>query len=757
MLSASAIVLIITAIFALIGILIIASAIITSRNITSSVPPPPPPPPPIITCTEPGIQQLVPPPPYVRISPKTSCTTPLTNSAPPFSKVDHPVVKLYNMRSITTPVSPNHWLSNQMYGGTLSIFNVYPYLSEIYPERLWFSYPLTGTVFSGATGASDIFYNASYPYGINLSSYQEFPVACDIVDVDPLVSTVVWQYKNPYNLQLGSITCPLAKGCPYITAEIANMGFSLSLDFTPYNVERYLNNYMWKIYIDINQGYVLILSKPVEITLSGNIISTPYYDGVIRIAYYNTIFMFDRLLDFQQTYPVESTIISNTNLVGNVWTVNTTFKWTVKHMENFPIPSGLLMMALPHHNITNILYESFTIINGLLGPTKFVVGTNNEWMLLNTLVDQSFEYPPINDPRMDTVWDNDIAVIYNRAPTETVNWTRWLGSIATLLLIGTMLNKDISSGLTILTTELNYLRSSNGVIDDNNVLVYDRTWNGVIGDLGVNNCAGTTDQGNAFYQSHLGQFGYLVFAYAVASYFDPNFLNANMETALYFVRTIMNPCANDSYFPLWRNKDIYFGFSISSGLIPGQINGKITETIGENIFGYYGCYLLSTLINSPDMQNWSINLLTSEITSLQTYFQYPSSNKFTPVDPTIFVQGTISQQGDSFYNYNITGGDSDYPARNASIISSLVKPLSLMSTDYINTTWALTTKPWLSQAIGASGGVSPDAGAYAMALLAVGSPPQDIEEIIQNILESSTIPLAYGSSWSSILYWVENQ
>jgi endoglucanase Acf2 len=792
--NSSTIVLIITGIYALLGLGFIVAAILVSENKLKNV-----------NqgntgntgstgftgffCSGPGTTPQISPPSYERISPKSICSTSLSDYSPTFTSKNHTVQKLYRARALNEIVSPNHWIGNALYG-TNGSFNVYPYHGRIEDDGFVFSWPTRGILTEHCddnstgcpTGDADLSFNVNMGPRIKIGSTTENSLSCDILDIDALVSTVAWQYQNSVTQVIGSITIPLAKGSPFITTEVNNIDISLECDFD-FTVDN--TTEPQSIYIiqrdNASDGYLLILSRALSLTIIDRTIYIPSFSGVVRIGYFNSETMIDILMTNYTIYPIESTI--STSVTGSsgdnntTWNVDTVFEWTTRSMnivsssrnrirnsksmkQNLSNDSPL-MLALPHHNIINVVYESDLMLHPLIGPFRFLTTDNNTWVLGDAVANYTFAYPPIGpsgSTGMDTlatVWETEMSNIINSPPRETVNWCRWLGSVANLLLIGDMLGNNITTELNVLKNNLSLIQTQNGTLSPYNTFIHDKTWGGVIGNLGLNNCAGNSDNGNAFYNSHIGQFGYLVFAYAVAGYFDQDFINSNSDTALLFVRDIVNPYEFDNTFPLWRNKDWYFGYSISSGLSPQQGRGKETLDIGETILGYYASYLISlVLTNQDELMNWSLAMLASEIISLQYYFQFVSQNRID-VDPA-FVQGTIVERGDTYYEYTVDAGNDSFPARNASIMVPILKPLSLISFDYLNQDWSHFVQFWMTDAVTAPD-IEPESFGYAETLLSVQASPQQRQMIANNIANESHIYLPYGSTWSSMLYWVLNQ
>lgn len=559
-------------------------------------------------------------------------------------------------------------------------------------------------------------------------------------------------------------TCQSTSGflnslCTFITAEINNFSVTLECNFK-FSINQSESIFQAPIYImersNFSDGFVIILSRSLDITIYDTTLFIPRFSGTIRIAYFNSETMIDILINNCTVYPIESTIgTTATDTNNDVWNVDTLFEWTTRSINN--IDGSLLMLALPHHNIINVVYESDLMFNPLIGPYRFLTTNSNSWVLADAVANYNFEYPSIGDTEsLSMVWETEISNIINSQPRETVIWCKWLGSIATLLLIGDMLDSDISVELNILKNNLSLIQTRNGALSQYNTFIHDQTWGGIISNLGLDNCSGDCDNGNAFYESHIGQFGYLVFAYAVAGYFDKNFINTNKETALLFARDIVNPHEHDNTFPLWRNKDWYFGYSISSGLSPQQERGKDTSDIGELIFVYYASYLLSLVIDGQqELMNWSLAMLASEVTALQYYFQFASDANKIDVN-SAFVQGTIPERGDTYYNYTVNTGNDTFPARNASIMVPIIKPFSLLSFDYINDQWAKFAQFWMNPAVAAPG-IEPESFGYAESLLAVEATPETKQTIVNNIVASRDIYLPYGSTWSAMLYWILSQ
>lgn len=650
----SAVILLITGIVAVIAIIIIISFIIINSNKVPRTPTPTP-------------TQLIPEAvsestPFTRLSPKSTCHTPLSIHNPPMTFIDHPVKKSSKIRAIKEITSTNHWLKDN------KPFCLYPYTVYIQDTGLKLSWPNTPQDIMISTGTI---------------------TSCHVVDIDALVSTITYQCSS------GELTFPLVKGSPFITIEVNDSSVFLQCNFD-ISLESYKNNTIYVLRIDESIGYIIFLPLSVKCDIGYGAMIIPKMTGTIRLAYFNTTDMLDVLSTHYNTYAVESTISTKSTNIDGEWIINTSFIWTTKNMSN-DSNNNLLMVALPHHELINEIYTSDYMKHDVFGPFRFVINNDNRWNLIDVVTDYNFDYPKISNNELLLVYTDEMKMISTNFPTLTIDWLKWLGSLATLLLIGHMLNQTISAELLILKDQLNLIREHKGIVSRHNVFVYDKTWGGIISNLGLDNEIGDSNDGNAYYEAHIGQYGYLIYAYAVAGYFDANFIKMNKETALYFVRNIANPCQSDNNFPMWRNKDWYLGYSLVSGLQEIQVN---KHNIGENILGYYGSYLLSKVIKDDELMKWSLAMVGSEISSLQYYFQ----------DDTDIVQ--------------------------------MLKPLTLMSFDYVSNDYVLKGNVVVD---------SPEMMAYTECMRALKG---GNEEIVKNIVKNHDIFLPYGSTWTSMLYWV---
>lgn len=754
MVASSVKVLIITALVVIILLAIVVTTFIElSSRLKNSEPEPIDPTDQIgVLCVPPEPEPITPAPSYKRISQKVISTNTLSTNIPPYFNITHSVSRSAKVRSLKNALATNHWLSNSFYSSD-SLINLYPYYIKILPDRLWLSYPQQGTLTRNCNatscppGQADLIYDAPPGNIIEISTLEENILARDIVDYDAFTGTLIYQVQSSVTAKLGSLTFPLVKGSPYITIDVQNTGVSFLCNF-PYTLENYLDNTIYIIRTNATSGYLIYLSRPMTITVIDRTAYIPRFTGIVRIAHFTSQTEISILNNYYNVYPLESTMSTESSTTNGIsWDVDTTINWTTKVMNENSEQKPLLLLALPHHNFLSTDYLSGNYQHPLIGPYRYVTTPNNTWILADAVANYEFQYLGITGQTGNTLlqntWNNDVENLVNNQPdpVDLVDWMEWVGSLAILTLIGKSMNyQDVDDIFNTLTSQLQLVGK------DILGIVYDTTWGGLISNEGVNVCSGDTASGNSFYSAHINQYGYLLLGYAVASYYNPTFLQNNKSTILYFLRNTVNYYSEDPYFPLWRNKDWYFGYSLSSGLSPNQAEGKVSFNPAEAISGYYAAYLLSITLQNIELRNWSLALLASEIGSVQTYFQ---SNAGNPD----FVNNTITERGDSYYEYTVSGGNPNFPERNASIMVPMLKPISLISFDAISKQWARSVQSFMLDSI-SSPDLLPESLGYANSLLAVGNDPHSYADTINN---NSNKRLPFGSTWSSMLYWILKQ
>lgn len=113
---------------------------------------------------------------------------------------------------------------------------------------------------------------------------------------------------------------------------------------------------------------------------------------------------------------------------------------------------------------------------------------------------------------------------------------------------------------------------------DNDALVYDDTYGGIVTVHGINDSA--ADFGSGWYSDHHFHYGYFVFAAAVIAKYDKPFFENYRDHFDQIRRDICNDDDSDKMFPIARHKDWFDGHSWASGLFV-QANAKGQESSSE--------------------------------------------------------------------------------------------------------------------------------------------------------------------------------
>lgn len=161
---------------------------------------------------------------------------------------------------------------------------------------------------------------------------------------------------------------------------------------------------------------------------------------------------------------------------------------------------------------------------------------------------------------------------------------------------------------------------------------------------------GFANYGNAFYNDHHFQYGYVIKSLAWALYYQeqkkvPLGMNSTVvrnvtKQALAFARDIANPDATkDKFFAFIRHKDFYDGHSWAEGY---DYSGRILTWVnqqsgGEAINAYYSVYLLGLALNDTNVRDWGRIQLATEATSIAQYQHLSNRSAGKKEQPTKII------------------------------------------------------------------------------------------------------------------------
>jgi endo-1,3(4)-beta-glucanase len=177
-------------------------------------------------------------------------------------------------------------------------------------------------------------------------------------------------------------------------------------------------------------------------------------------------------------------------------------------------------------------------------------------------------------------------------------------------------------------------------------LIYENVWGGVVTSWAYDVKDSNVDYGNAIYNDHHFQYGYLVYAASVVAGLDPTWLSVGDGQIIKrwvnsLVRDFANP-VEDMHFPFSRAFDWYHGHSWATGLDPA-VDGKNEESTSEDAFALYAVKLWGYVSGDAVMEARANLQLAILKRSLKNYFLMESGNENQP--PTFIgnkVSGIVS-------------------------------------------------------------------------------------------------------------------
>ena len=172
------------------------------------------------------------------------------------------------------------------------------------------------------------------------------------------------------------------------------------------------------------------------------------------------------------------------------------------------------------------------------------------------------------------------------------------------------------------------------------------------------------DGGNGWYDNHLGQWGYFIYAAAVLANNEPGWWRKWDDRILHIISDVAEPSRASEKYPFMREKDWYDGISWSTGLDELD-DGKMQKSVSEAVNGWYSIYLYGLATGNDRVRDIGRLALGTELRSGITYTQMPASGGIYPApfsdnkivgtlwSTKVFIRHlkTVSKTK-LFYNYN---------------------------------------------------------------------------------------------------------
>mmetsp|Transcript_31779 Transcript_31779/g.30301 ORF Transcript_31779/g.30301 Transcript_31779/m.30301 type:complete len:1026 (+) Transcript_31779:155-3232(+) len=351
-------------------------------------------------------------------------------------------------------------------------------------------------------------------------------------------------------------------------------------------------------------------------------------------------------------------------------------------------PVELLMFAIPHQQERMLPTGTSSNTVHQIGCTPTLHGSacpvsGGHWSMLEHLHKVSFTADRTSRPEMiediQSALQTDIMYEipgnYMRGAGDTYFSGKMLSKLARIVLIakevGGVEPHQVNNAVDRLKAGVEIWLNGSA----ESPLLYDKTWGGIVmcgcdydseidGCLNkFPDCPALTDQGSnfgaGFYNDHHFHFGYHIYAAAVAAKYDNNWGRKFHERILLLVRDIANPSGTDPYFPAFRHKDWYLGFSWASGVVTiggkPYPNGRNEESSSESISAYEAVALYGEVAaelyegtadegsmayydNALRLRDMGRLLLATEVRSAKTYWhvQAPQTEGVSRIYPDVY-------------------------------------------------------------------------------------------------------------------------
>ncbi|KAJ9071715.1 hypothetical protein DSO57_1034227 [Entomophthora muscae] len=417
-------------------------------------------------------------------------------------------------------------------------------------------------------------------------------------------------------------TLPLVRGSPYVTMELKQAHPTFKSNHTVLSATQTSDRQM-TVQLSNDQVWVFFTSEPTVWTRSFNGIHLALpYTGTLRAAYVNA--PVERNMKILETY-------------SNIYPVSghVTYEFPSPEVAliNFNFETkgtgDLLMFTLSHQQdiLVNPHRVGLTGYSNIKGPLSAVKGLR--WTIKEKLTSIAWSSPnkinPKLIPRIKEAVREECNTFLNPAIRGSYSFGKVIASFARIALIAEEVGETAALHKTIASLKAGLEPWLTG--KNENALVYERTWGGIVTSDGLKDHE--ADFGNGMYNDHHFHYGYFLYAAAVVGKYDPAWLEKWKDQLILLVRDFANPNPNDKYFPRFRHKDFYDGHSWAAGIYE-FIDNRNQESTSESVNAYYAMYLLAIALNDQPMTNLANLLLMTEIRSAQTYWHMYSGHSVYP-------------------------------------------------------------------------------------------------------------------------------
>ncbi|KAJ0158226.1 putative endo-1,3(4)-beta-glucanase [Colletotrichum tanaceti] len=413
---------------------------------------------------------------------------------------------------------------------------------------------------------------------------------------------------------------------------------------------------MWLIYLSPTGRS----QRPnLMVTDRGTITGPSGFSGTVQVAKCPDLLVgLDVFNRAAGAYPVGATISATVSGKKGTYTL----AWTKSGVRDSP----LLMFALPHHvrSFDETTRQALTPVT-LAAATKGVAtAVSAEAFIMvedNLPTDISFDpWSPTlgsvgsKNASGGTISDEAKAAVVEAARIELARDVSALTNLASKYFSGIAFSvyarslyavHEIAGNASFTDESLRKLKAAFDVYVKNqeqNPLLYDTVWKGIVSSGSYGNGDSSNDFGNTYYNDHHFHYSYYVYTAAVIAHFDPSWLTANDGNNKVWVNNLIrdwaNPSTEDPFFPFYRAYDWFHGHSWARGVLEAQ-DGKDQESSSEDAFSTYAIKMWARVTGDALTEARANLQLAVTARSLQSYYLLATDND---VQPAQYVPNRVS-------------------------------------------------------------------------------------------------------------------
>ncbi|KAK9766843.1 hypothetical protein K7432_003775 [Basidiobolus ranarum] len=523
-------------------------------------------------------------------------------SSLPLEKRYHPENPSTQWGHIQSPYPTNAWWENLVLNSTKETITPYPYHVRAGLNEISICYP------TREVHDTYIFSPFHEDWILTLEGIEK----SGVIYHDELSVAVDYVGKEGRNLRAWFV-----KGTPYQSFYVTKGSPILKTIHAIIEVFPFPDNKRILIHLNNGQYWCIFTEVPVHWEHNMNqLYTTSSFNGYLRLAYVPPQIEtnFQVLSDYSTCIPI-----------GGHVTYEMLQEDIKIQFEFLTFGEGrLLMLTLPHHKdiLVNPRFVNMSGFTCIKGAMMAIEGTS--WSVREPQIKIGwFSDRPIDQEYLEIIGNSLMKDVESNTSSLAIDpyfFGKGVAKIARLALIAEQIGR-----LELLEKILDNLKRAlvpwfTG--KNQNPLVYDLTWKGIISRNGINDRG--ADFGNGWYNDHHYHYGYFIYACAVIGRYEKSWLNEYRIPILALLKDYANPVSGDPMFPKFRHKDMYDGHSWASGLFEFA-DARNQESTSEAVNAYYAVYLLGLAWHDPELQGAGQFLLTSEIRSSRFYWQMGDS------------------------------------------------------------------------------------------------------------------------------------